>query len=91
MLRVEQIAVFIPIIALLIPIVAILSAHQQKMARIFAERQNAPQSLEEISRLRAEVYELKQLVHQQTIQMDSLLSLSTRPTTPSEDVPQRIG
>lgn len=90
MLRVEQIAVFIPIIALLIPIVAILSAHQQKMARIIAEREASPKGLEEVARLRAEVFDLKQLVHQQTIQMDSLLSLAQPSKAAESDVPQRI-
>lgn len=90
MLRPETLAIFIPIIALLIPIVAILSAHQQKMARIFAERQNSPNGLEDVARLRAEVYELKQLVHQQTIQMDSLLALAQPKPTSESDLHQRI-
>lgn len=71
----EVLALMIPIIALLIPIVAIMSAHQQKMARIMAE--NASQlngEQNELSRLRQDVYELKQVVNQQAIMMDDFLS-----------------
>ena len=63
----------IPIVALTIPIVAILVKHQQRMAEIIhgTARQ---QGDAEIAQLRSEVYELKQLVHQQMISVDSLVS-----------------
>jgi hypothetical protein len=83
MIPVENIAVMIPIIALLIPIVAILSAHQQKMARIIHENRNSGQDVE-VQRLRSEVEQLKQLVHQQTIALDNLSALPTKQASQSE-------
>ncbi len=83
MLPVENIAIMIPIIALMIPIVAILSAHQQKMARIIHENKNSGNDLE-VQRLRSEVEQLKQLVHQQTIAIDNLSSLPRQASSQSE-------
>jgi hypothetical protein len=67
----ENIAILIPVIALMIPIVAILVSHQQKMAQIIhgANRQQVPNP--EVDSLKREVQELKQLIHQQTIALDS--------------------
>lgn len=64
-----QIAIFIPIIALMIPIVGMLVRHQQKMAEIM---HSSRASLPEVEMLRREVADLKGLVHQQSIEIDSL-------------------
>jgi len=68
----ENIAILIPVIALMIPIVAILVSHQQKMAQIIhgSNRQQLPNP--EVDALKREVQELKQLIHQQTIALDSV-------------------
>src|SRR5471030_1134883 len=68
-----EIAVFIPITALMIPIVAILVKHQQRMAEIMHGSGGA-QTHAEVAQLRNEVYELKQMLHQQMITVDSMLS-----------------
>lgn len=94
---VETIAIGIPILVLMIPIVAILTSHQRKMAEIIHGRsgqtppQGMPTSNPEIAALRAEVYELKQMVQSQLIAMDSLQTArqSTPPPTPS--IEQRLG
>jgi len=63
-------ALMIPITALMIPIVAILVSHQQKMAQIIhSNRQGA--DAHETAALRAEVRELKEMVHQQMLALDS--------------------
>lgn len=67
----ESVAVLIPIVALMIPIVIVLTRHQQKMAELFHQRQT-PQPME-IEMLRREVADLRQAVHQQTIQLDNFL------------------
>lgn len=70
-----MIGIFIPIIALMIPIVAILVRHQQRMAEIIHSSHAASgPMLAEVEALRREVTELKQLLHQQTISVDNLLS-----------------
>ena len=61
----------IPIVALCIPIVKILVSHQQRMAEIIHST-SRPEVDAQVNALRAEVYELKQLVHQQMITIDSL-------------------
>ena len=66
-------AMFIPILALLIPIIAILTAHQRKMAELYAH-QAQDQSNPEIAALRREIQELKGLIHQQAIAMDNVAS-----------------
>lgn len=79
-------------IMFLIPIIAILTAHQQKMARIFAERQ--PQSnSDEMVALRAEIARLTQAVHQNTIAIDTLAGKQSLPPAPrltSEEPPQYL-
>ncbi|MBV6491701.1 MAG: hypothetical protein IT202_02655 [Fimbriimonadaceae bacterium] len=73
----ETLALLIPITALLIPIVAILVRHQQKMAEIIHSSPKFDPGLNaQIDSLRREILELRQLVHQQTIDMDSLKSLT---------------
>lgn len=63
-------ALMIPITALMIPIVAILVSHQQKMAQIIHSGRPAADS-QETAALRAEVRELKEMVHQQMLALDS--------------------
>lgn len=82
--------VIVPFIIFMIPIVAILTKHQQKMAEIIHQNQanrNLPNP--EIDALRREVSELRQLVHQQTINIDNLTSV--RPQAPSEDLRTNLG
>lgn len=92
----ETVAVGIPILMLMIPIVAILTSHQRKMAEIIHGRgQSAPQgtsaSNPEIAALRAEVYELKQMVQSQLIAMDSLQSARQSTPPPAPSIEQRLG
>lgn len=78
----DSLAMMIPITALMIPIVAILVKHQQRMAEIIhgTARQ---QGDAEVAQLRSEVYELKQLVHQQMISVDSLVSAQLQKKEPA--------
>jgi hypothetical protein len=64
--------IIVPILVFSIPIIAILVRHQQKMTELLAA-QRLHQPNPEVDALRREVRELKQLVHQQTIQVDSLI------------------
>lgn len=84
------VAIAVPMGAFMIPIVAILTTHQRRMAELIhgKDGQYASQANLEIQALRQEVSELRQLVHQQTIAMDGLMSLN-RPMTPPE-ISQRI-
>lgn len=63
------------VVALMIPIVAILVKHQQRMAEILHRSAPSP----EVDAMRREIADLKALVHQQTIQIDSLKGASTAP------------
>ncbi|HWD38892.1 MAG TPA: hypothetical protein VG944_08600 [Fimbriimonas sp.] len=65
------IALFIPIIIFMIPIVAILAWHQQRMAVIVHGERGAAGELEA---LRKEVFELRQLINQQALMLDSVNS-----------------
>lgn len=87
-------ALLIPITIFMIPIVAILTHHQRKMAELMRHR--APQAApDELAEMRREMQELKQLVAQQTIQMDDFLSnqrrLSVSPPPVPHDLQSRIG
>lgn len=73
----DELALFIPILAVVAGIVAILARHQQKMAMIIHGSTNR-QSTDEIAQLRQEVYELKQMVHQQMIALDSYAGRATK-------------
>jgi len=90
---VEVLAIGVPIIALMIPIVAILTAHQRKMAEIVHGRTNEGGSQEaEITALRSEVAQLKQLMHQQAIALDSMngeakIAVSSQSPPPIEKHP----
>lgn len=63
--------VLIPVTALMIPIVAVMAHHQQKMAQIL-HRSAADHG--ELAGLRNEIAELKTLVHQQSITLDTIAS-----------------
>ena len=73
-------------IPLMIPIVAILASHQRKMAELY--RQGAPgqqpdaQTQYRIAQLEGEVSRLRELVHEQTIALDSMRSLPGPPDVP---------
>lgn len=75
--------VFIPIIAVggpfLFVIVKTMTQHQQRMAELY-HRNAQPISDPRVEALTREMAELKDLVHQQTIVLDRLASLPTRPT-----------
>ncbi|MFZ4508399.1 MAG: hypothetical protein ACOYON_11960 [Fimbriimonas sp.] len=78
-----QIALLIPVFALAIPIVAILTQHQRKMAEIMQGKKPTEDFAfgnrdAEVQALRQELYELKQLIHQQSIAIDNIASLSAR-------------
>lgn len=87
----ETLALFIPILALTIPIVAILVSHQQKMAQIIHNGQGrSDQVTSEIQALRDEVRSLREIVHQQTIALDSAVNLRSTPP-PTDSIQQRLG
>lgn len=86
----DALAVLIPIVALMIPIVAILTKHQQKMAELIHGSQGRNlQSDAEMAALRAEISDMKQLIHQQTIALDGLTTARTSPP-PIETVQERL-
>ena len=74
----SEFAVLIPIIFLMIPIVKMLVSHQQRMAEIIHGTANH-QANSEIAQLRQEVYDLKVLIHQQAIALDTATSHRTVP------------
>jgi len=67
-----EMALMIPLVAMFIPIVAILVKHQQRMTEI-VHGSGGVENRAEVAQLRQEVYELKQMLHQQMIAMDSLM------------------
>jgi hypothetical protein len=65
--------IIIPVVIFAIPIVAILTSHQRNMSELIHNRHTQQQASvpnAEIQALRREVAELRELVLQQTIQMD---------------------
>lgn len=64
-------AILVPILALCIPIVAIWTNHKKEMAKIAAADRGSSVNSNEMAALRAEVSELKELVHSQILAMDS--------------------
>jgi len=75
-----------------IPITAILTAHQRRMAEII--HQGGGNNAEVIARLAAELAELRNLVHQQSIALDDMSNLQRRMlsrTTEDSEVRQRLG
>jgi len=81
-LQPDQLAIFIPILGVVAVIIMILTKHQQRMAEIIHGTAQA-QSAEEIVELRHEVAQLKQMVHEQMIALDSYAGSSGR----AEEVP----
>ena len=76
-------SILVPMMALAIPIVAIVSSHRRKMAEILAQtRSQTPNS--DVQALREEIGELKALVHQQAIMVDTLVS------TPKPAIEERM-
>lgn len=65
-----------------IPIVAILTAHQRKMAQLIHGTQGPR---EEVEALRREVTELRNLVYQQAIKLDSLSGSQVQSLTIGQD------
>ncbi|HVT13111.1 MAG TPA: hypothetical protein VHE55_12675 [Fimbriimonadaceae bacterium] len=87
----DWIWIMIPLTALMIPIVAVLTSHQQRMAQIL-NRTTGDHS--EIEALRREIAELKTLIHQQAITLDSIAgvqraTLEAPPPTPR--LSERLG
>lgn len=66
-------------IPLMIPIVAILTSHQRKMAELYRQGSGNPvvdqQTGIRLAQLESEVARLRELVHEQTIAIDSMRSL----------------
>lgn len=89
--QIENIApLAIPIVIFMIPIIAILTSHQQRMAKILHESGQHGNNAE-INALRGEVQQLRELVHQQAIQVDNLIQLQTRQSVnPSQDLQSRL-
>jgi hypothetical protein len=89
----------VPIVALLlvfgIPIIAILTAHQQKMAKlIHGQRpQIDPAVIEEIRSLRTEVSQLQDRVNTMMLDQDTArkLAASPPPVPQSDPLEQRLG
>lgn len=86
----DWIWVLIPLTALMIPIVVALTKHQQKMAEILHRNSGDHEAIDRLSR---EVAELKSLVHQQTINIDSLAGSRSAitPPTPPRSIEERLG
>lgn len=84
----ESIAVLIPIVALMIPIVVVLTKHQQRMTELLRQN-NVQQPNMEMESLRQEMRMLRETVHQQTIQMDTMLS--ARSTLKQDDIRVNLG
>ena len=78
------IALMIPILALMIPIIAILLKHQKEMAEMMRQDRQALGDAR-IDALQAQIADLKDLVHQQTIALDRMST-----PVPSSDVRQRV-
>lgn len=87
----DLLGVLIGLVALLIPIVAILTRHQQRMAELLRGSQPQLQN-DQVEQLRREISDLRQVVHQQTIALDSASSGRLQPpTVPTVDLPGSVG
>ena len=82
--------VIITCLGLSIPLIAILSTHQQKMAEIVLKQGDQANSDNEVQTLRAEVKELKELIHQQTILLDTLATQSRSNSLTTDELKERI-
>lgn len=78
--------ILIPLTFLMIPIVAILTYHQRKMAEIIHRNGATPPVLSEIQSLRSEIKEMKQLLHQQAIVVDSALNALRIPSEEANEI-----
>jgi hypothetical protein len=86
--QVDEVALFIPIVAIviggLIALVTMLTNHQRKMAELLRKDVQQPTGLvDEIRALRGEMSELRDRVNQQTLMLE-------RRTCAEQDVPRRI-
>lgn len=69
------VGVFIPVVALMIPIVAIWTKHRQTIERMRLDAETRRRAeMDEVEKLRSEVKELKEIVYQQTLAIDSFLT-----------------
>ena len=76
-------------LVVVLPIVAILTQHQRKMAEILHSRQQQ-EGNPEIAALRHEIRELKELIHQQAIALDTATGRVRPPMPPTSDLRERI-
>lgn len=67
----EMAGIIVPVVIFMIPIVAILTKHQQKMAELIHGNQNQ-NAFAELSYLRAEVAQLKEVVTNQQLALDDM-------------------
>lgn len=87
----------VPILALCIPIVAIVTRHRFKVTEMklrmrgYSDQHEANQQ-KQIEELKGEVRGLKELVHQQMISVDSLLSNQAKliESSKQQDIERRI-
>jgi hypothetical protein len=92
----DTLGLAIPILIFLIPIIAILVRHQQKMAEIFHGGLNQ-QAQAEMQALRAEMMQMREMMHHQARVIEDLKGLpatqptSTIPTTPRETLSNEPG
>jgi len=74
----ELIATIFTMLLIVLPFIfLIFTKHQQNMAAILRSNQ-APQFNPEMAAMRQEIQELKQLIHQQAIMMDTFVSQPER-------------
>lgn len=83
----EYIAIVAIMMVFGIPMVAILTHHQRKMAELIHRNQSSVTNAtaDEVARLREEVRQLRQELHQTAIALDD----ARRPTR--QDIQQRVG
>ena len=86
--QVDEVAVFIPIVAIviggLIALVTMLTNHQRKMAELLRrDVQAQPGLVDEIRAMRGEMADLRDRVNQQTLMLE-------RRSSAEQDVPRRI-
>lgn len=92
-----EMALMVPILALCIPIVAIVSKHrfrviEMKMRLRGINEQSQASQQKQIEELKGEVKDLKELVHQQMISVDSLITNQTKllDSSKKQDIQSRI-
>lgn len=96
----EAVILILGIVGLIcsIPIVAIVTAHKRRLAEIQLEMIKAQGGGQDAQNLRQELYELKSLMYQQTLEADSMRQLirgqaasQTTPPPPPQRVHQSVG